>query len=188
MFDHFAILAPYYDRVIGPPNPERLRSLLRLPVAGRMLDAGGGTARVSAQLRPYVRELVLADVSPPMLDQARGKTDLHPLLSQAERLPFPDGSFERVLVVDALHHFHNQEAAIADLVRVLSPGGRLVIEEPNLDRLTVKFIAVVEKMALMRSHFYRPEAIRDMVAAHELATDIVHDNNITSWVIADKKA
>jgi ubiquinone/menaquinone biosynthesis C-methylase UbiE len=51
VLDHFDRLAPLYDRVIGPPNPARLQTLLDLPTPGRLLDAGGGTGRVTAQLR-----------------------------------------------------------------------------------------------------------------------------------------
>ena len=59
MFDHFGLLAPFYERVIPPPDLRRWQELLRLPVAGNLLDAGGGTGRVSAQLRPFVNHLVI---------------------------------------------------------------------------------------------------------------------------------
>lgn len=44
MIDHFGLLAPLYDRVIGPPDPARLRDLLSLPDRVRLLDAGHGAA------------------------------------------------------------------------------------------------------------------------------------------------
>ena len=51
------------------------------------------------------------------------------------------------------------EASIAELVRVLEPGGRILIEEPDLTLLAVKLVAVAEKLLLMESHFRTPEAI-----------------------------
>ena len=71
MLDHFGLLAPFYERFIPPPDPDRWVKLLDLPVAGSLLDAGGGTGRVSGQLRPYVQHLVIADESAKMLAEAR---------------------------------------------------------------------------------------------------------------------
>src|SRR5512147_2074711 len=100
MIDHFGFLAPFYDRVIPPPDLNRLRERLRLPSTGRLLDAGGGTGRVSSQLRHLVDEVIISDRSAPMLKQAQIKGKLQPALTQAERLPFPAASFDRVVVVD----------------------------------------------------------------------------------------
>lgn len=188
MFDHFGFLAPYYDRVIGPPDVTRWMELLQLPLAGRLLDAGGGTGRVSAQLRPYVDNLIISDLSSKMLDQSRAKGMCCPVAAHVEKLPFTSGSFERVMVVDALHHFCDQREAIADLARVVKPGGRIVIEEPDLKYLGVKFVAVAEKVALMQSHFLYPAEIRDLLAAQGLQTRIEGDGRFTAWVIGDKPA
>ncbi len=186
MIDHFGFLAPLYDRIIPSPDINRLRERLRLPTPGRLLDAGGGTGRVSSQLRHLVDEVIISDLSALMLKQAQVKGKLQPAQAHAERLPFPDASFERVVVVDALHHFCHQRDAVGDLLRVLKPGGRLLIEEPDIHRLIVKFVALGEKVALMRSHFYSAEQIRDMVAAQGYATAIERDSQFTAWVSVDK--
>jgi len=186
MLDHFGLLAPIYDRVIRPPDVERLCHLLELPAPVRMLDAGGGTGRVSLQLRSLVGELVVSDLSLPMLKQARTKGSLRPVQAHAESLPFLDESFDRVLAVDALHHFCDQRDAVRDLLRVLKAGGLLVIEEPDLSRFTVKLMSLAEKVALMRSHFHHPGEIKEMIAAHGLSARIVRDGKFTVWVVVDK--
>ena len=186
MFDHFNLLAPFYERVIPPPDSGRLKNILDLPISGRLLDAGGGTGRVSSSLRPYVDELILTDVSLGMLQQAKQKKLFTISLAHAESLPFPAELFDRVLVVDALHHFCDQEIAIAELLRVLKTGGRMVIEEPDLNRFRVKMIAVAEKVALMRSHFYAPEKISEFVVGQGYSPRIERDDQITAWIVVDK--
>ena len=187
MIDHFDALAPLYDRLIGPPNPACLRALLDLPTTGWVLDAGGGTGRIAAQLRVLTGHLVLLDRSQPMLRQAQGK-GLWPIQGDVARLPFPDACFDRAVVVDALHHFADQPAAIDELLRVLKPGGRLVIEEPDIARFAVKLVALAERLALMGSSFAPPSEICAMVVAHAAQARIVRDGGFAAWVGAEKAA
>jgi demethylmenaquinone methyltransferase/2-methoxy-6-polyprenyl-1,4-benzoquinol methylase len=183
---HFDLLAPIYDRVIPPPDQERLRRLLRLPTEARVLEAGGGTGRVSSALLPLVGTLVINDLSAPMLRKARGKGAPHLVQSYVERLPFPNASFGRVFAVDAFHHFSDQQTAVAELLRVLGPGGRLVIEEPDIRRLPVKLVALVERVAVMRSQFLSGEEIRKLFASRGLQAHIECIDDFATCVVVEK--
>jgi len=66
-------------------------------------------------------------------------------LAHLEDLPFRDNCFDRILLVDAFHHLRDQETASRELIRVLKPSGRLLIEEPDCGRLPVKIAAFLEK-------------------------------------------
>lgn len=185
MIDHFGFAAPVYDRVLGPPDTRRLARLLRLGEGLRLLDVGGGTGRVSVHLRSRMDRLVVSDLSRPMLMRAAQK-GLLAVSASAESLPFPDASFDRILVVDALHHFRHQEAAVAEFSRVLKSGGRLVIEEPDLRRLSVRAVALAERLLLMKSRFHSPLAIARMMQQHRMTARIAETDLFRAWIVGDK--
>jgi ubiquinone/menaquinone biosynthesis C-methylase UbiE len=182
--DHFGLLAPFYDRIFRGLNLHRVQDWLELP-AQRLLDVGGGTGRVSGGLTG-VGTIIVIDPSRAMMRAARGKNGLGLANAHAERIPFPDASFDRVLVVDAFHHFCDQEQAAGELLRVLAPGGRLVIEEPNITRWTVKLIALGERLAMMGSRFYHPESMRRMFEVRGGRATVNTDDAVDAWLVVEK--
>jgi demethylmenaquinone methyltransferase/2-methoxy-6-polyprenyl-1,4-benzoquinol methylase len=186
MIDHFGFVAAVYDRLIGAPNLERMKRLLDLPCDGWLLDAGGGTGRVSAALGPLAGHVAVGDLSMAMLRQAKAKGNLHPLRMQAERMPFDDQSFARVMIIDALHHFANQQKAIGECLRILKPGGRLVIEEPDIDLRAVKLVALAEKLLLMKSRFLSSTEMIRMIGDGGVSAKVVERDRFRVWICAVK--
>ena len=185
MFDHFDILAPFYDWFLGSSHPKSLGRLLKLPCRGWMLDAGGGTGRVSAHFRQSVGNLVVSDTSRQMLLQSIRKR-INAVLAEIEKLPFPDSSFDRVVIVDALHHFYDQQTALRESLRVLRTGGRLIIEEPDFNQFVVRAAAIVEKIFRMRSCFLTPEEICKIISDCGQAARIEETGGFRSWILVDK--
>lgn len=180
-FDHFDLIAPIYSRVTYSKK-DVMREVASLPVRGRLLDVGGGTGRVASAIRDLVDEITIADVSFGMLKEAP-PASLKPVCGYSESLPFVDESFERVIMVDALHHVVDHARSAREMFRVLKPGGVLVIEEPDIRTFGVKLIAVAEKLLLMRSHFLAPDAILKLFENGE--TDVKSADG-TAWVIVKK--
>ena len=61
----------------------------------------------------------------------------------------PDG----ILVVDALHHFSEPRRMVLEMLRVLRAGGRLLIEEQDINRFFIKLVRTAEKIVGLHSHF-----------------------------------
>lgn len=142
MFDR---IAPRYDvlnRVLSAGTDVRWRRAaidaldMRPPL--RVLDLCSGTADLLIEAigrHPDSRGIGL-DLSVPMLERGvekigrRGLGDRAALLGgDAERLPFADGVFDAATVAFGIRNVGDVEAAIAEVARVLRPGGRLVVLE-----------------------------------------------------------
>ena len=101
---------------------------------GRVLDVGCGVGQVVGRLTEAGCEAWGVDVSEPNIARAR-KFSERCQLYDGQRLPFPDGHFDRVGALNVLEHVEAAEAFIAELVRVTAPGGRVVLSSPNFLRV-----------------------------------------------------
>ena len=63
----------------------------------------------------------------------RPSSGFHGVIGPAERLPFRDGSFDLVFFKHSLHHVGQKKKALGEAARVLKPGGRLIVMEPNAE-------------------------------------------------------
>lgn len=120
------------QRATYRPVHDAVLEALGAEACGRVLDVGCGTGRLAARLSetPSVRAVVGLDFSAGMLEQAHGRlgssgTGL--VRGDATRLPFADAAFDAAVSTEAFHWFPDQDAALAEIRRVLRPGGRLLL-------------------------------------------------------------
>jgi ubiquinone/menaquinone biosynthesis C-methylase UbiE len=97
----------------------------------RALDSGTGSGALAFALAPHVREVVGVDLVPELLEQARKRADQVPNVSfvegDATKLPFDYGAFDLAGTLRTLHHIARPELAVAELVRVTRPRGRVLV-------------------------------------------------------------
>lgn len=104
----------------------------------RLLDLAGGTGDIAALLAPIVGaggQVVLADRNAEMMAVGRdrlldgGQANIRFCQLSAERLPFADHSFDAVTLAFGIRNFTDKDQALQELVRVLKPGGALLVLE-----------------------------------------------------------
>jgi demethylmenaquinone methyltransferase/2-methoxy-6-polyprenyl-1,4-benzoquinol methylase len=96
----------------------------------RVLDIAAGTGTSSAAIARSGAEVVALDFSAGMIAEGRRRhPDIEFVEADAERLPFDDESFDAVTISFGLRNIENPQTALAEMYRVLKPGGRVVICE-----------------------------------------------------------
>ena len=137
--------APHWDRKIGRLGfPGAYREVLRRAVTGlraeddaplQVLDCGVGTGALSLALSGEMSgalDLSAVDISPVMLEEAsanllRAGVGCRADLADISALPYAHESFDFVMCAHALEHLAEPEMALADMCRVLKPGGKLLL-------------------------------------------------------------
>jgi ubiquinone/menaquinone biosynthesis C-methylase UbiE len=107
-----------------------------------VLDVGCGTGVFAARIRAALPRTRVwgVDLVAAMLDQGRSRwcSDTAPIAAvqgDSERLPFRAGAFDVVTCANSFHHYPHQERAVAEMYRVLKPGGRLILVDGCRDDL-----------------------------------------------------
>jgi ubiquinone/menaquinone biosynthesis C-methylase UbiE len=108
---------------------QRVRALLTLRGDERALDVGTGAGALALALAPLVREVVGVDLSPELLAEARKRAPANVELLEADAasLPFERGAFDLVCSARTLHHVARPELVLAEMTRVLRPGGTMLV-------------------------------------------------------------
>ena len=111
-----------------------IKALAGIPAGGKILDAGCGTGQVVARLDQMGFEAYGIEVSLPNVEMALKVSDRCSCYD-GKRVPFDDETFDAVGSFNVLEHVDEPEAYIRELVRVLRPGGRIVLSSPNFHRV-----------------------------------------------------
>lgn len=165
------------------PVAARLVAMAALRPGERALDVGTGTGMVPfevARVAPDTCSVIGADISTGMIEKARRKATEAGLSESrvsfrqmdAEALSLRDAEFDVVLSAFALGHIPHPDRAVAEMFRVLRPGGRLLLtvgSRPpvvSLDTITHGAAEVVRRVQGMRGLRQSSELLDDIVERH----------------------
>jgi trans-aconitate methyltransferase len=144
----------------------------------RILDLGCGDGQLSARLASMGAIVTGVDASADMVAAARSR-GIDAVEARAEHLPFPNSSFDAVFSNAALHWVRDQEAMLAEVHRVLRPGGRFVAEmggHGNVAAILVALMAVLERHGYADAeegvnYYPTPEIYRQRLERHGLKVE-----------------
>jgi demethylmenaquinone methyltransferase / 2-methoxy-6-polyprenyl-1,4-benzoquinol methylase len=178
-----------------------------------VLDLAGGTGDLAALMAPRVQpggRVVLSDINEAMLRRGRERLldrgiagdSIEYCLADAEVLPFEAGSFDVVTIAFGLRNVTRKESALAEIFRVLRPGGQLLILEfskpiaalsPAYDLYSFRVLPLIGKLVAGDDASYRylaesirmhpdQQTLRDMMSAEGFEGCRHHD--LTGGIVA----
>ncbi len=153
-FDRFAEAYATSATFAHADELSRLVALASPQPAWSVLDAATGAGHTALAFAPHVARVVATDVAPAMLEQGRRLAAERGILNvvfeeaDAEALPYEDGSFDLVTCRIAPHHFARPARFLAEARRVLSRGGKLLVQDHVLpeDQATAREIDALERL------------------------------------------
>ena len=107
------------------------RDFIRFQQGERILDYGSGSGTYMHFFQAHGATISGVELSAPMVEQSR-KSDLDVnLVANFDKLPYPDGEFDVIYLMQVLEHLHNPQVIMSELSRTLAKTGKIYIAVPN---------------------------------------------------------
>jgi demethylmenaquinone methyltransferase / 2-methoxy-6-polyprenyl-1,4-benzoquinol methylase len=165
---------------------ERAADLAQVGPGSRALDVATGTGDLALELARRVRpegEVIGSDFSEGMLDRARAKAGAEPGVrwewGNALELPYPDDAFDAATVGFGARNFSDLDRGLAEMARVVRPGGRVVVLEittPQRPPLSTFFsiwfdrvVPALGRLADSDAYTYLPSSVKRFPGPESLA-------------------
>jgi len=184
-------------------DPKRLKELPPAVIAGLLqlrggetvIDYGAGTGVYTIALAESLPEarLIAVDDSAQMLERLCEKLDapgreglrerINVVHSEHDSVPLPDACAQRLVAINVLHHIHDEPRPLAEIVRLLSPGGLFV---------AVEFGAIDRPFGPAKDHVLQHDELRTLIKGMGLDEVSCHEpGELLPWhvvVVAQKPA
>lgn len=127
----FDTIAPRYDAITHPYALRKRIEFFVKNAQGTCLEVGAGTGEIAKALKRDGHDVVATDIASQMVSQIRNKLGIEAVVCDAEKLPFPDESFDTVIGAEMIYYLDHPERFLAEAHRVLKPCGRLLLSSAN---------------------------------------------------------
>jgi SAM-dependent methyltransferase len=160
----------------------------------RVLEVGGGQGELSARMqRELNAEVTFVDISSRMVELARDR-GIEAQEGDVQQLPFADGSFDTVVAAWMLYHVPDIDRGLAEMARVLVPGGALIAVTNSVDHISelrelMAYAPDAFEMVFnsqngeeqLRRHFAEVERVDTVTTAtvHERATLVAYRDSVS---------
>jgi SAM-dependent methyltransferase len=168
-----------YDDYGGLERSLRLtfaRRLARIPLpraAARLLDVGAAFGFAVAEARRAGWDATGLEISPAAARRASGTAAGRVVVASAEATPFAPEAFDAVTLWDVLEHLPDPHAAVAEMARILRPGGQLLLTTGDAGSLAARLSGARWHLYTLPEHlfFYTRKSLRLLLEAHGLRVE-----------------
>lgn len=184
----FDLIAPIYARV-HLSDEETFNTITKLgdfKKTDKVLDLGGGTGRIAKFFASLVQEIVVLDASKGMIGQCKKYAGLNCILGSAENIPYDNGYFDSVIIVDSFHHFQNMKKAVEEIKRVLKENGKVIIEEVNFGKFGNWLLEKFEMIVGAKSKIISPESLVALFSKNQFKAKLFNESKSGYYLVGEK--
>ena len=184
----FDLISPIYEKVLSG-DEETFKTLFKLgdfKITDRVLDLGGGSGRIAKFFVGKVQEIAVVDASKGMILQCKKHEGVNCIFGKADNIPFGDGYFDKAIIIDAFHHFQDQQIASQEIRRVLKENGKVIIEEVNFGRFGNWLVEKLETILGAESKILPPPSLVELFSKNQFKTKFLNKDRNAYYLIGEK--
>lgn len=155
-------------------------------ITDEILDLGGGAGRIAKFFVGKVSEITVVDALPNMISQCQKQKGVSCIVADAENLALSENYFDKIIIIDAFHHFSNQQKTTKQIRRVLKPGGKIIMEEFNPEKFFGWLASKIEKTFDPKGNMLAPMALADLFNKHGFKIELINGKQLIYYLVGEK--
>lgn len=184
----FNIIAPIY-KYIHPGAKQTFEMVYKIgnfKKNDKLLDLGGGVGRVAGYFAGKVNDITVSDSSSGMIKKCQSINGVKCFVLPAEQLSFEDNYFDKIIIIEAIHHFNDLDKVLAEVKRVIKPGGTVIVEEINAKKFPAIAMETIEKLLGMKSNTYVAQDLLSIFQKHGFEMRVYDEDKLFYYLAGGK--